>query len=113
MKIKTTDYCIEYRDDDYLAVFTGVMRLVSPLEYENPFAQLYHHIGNRPPLFTIDISGLEFLNSSGLTALSRVVLFSRKQDTPLKIIARKSIPWQMKSLNSISPLWDKLQIEII
>ncbi len=62
-------------------------------------------------ILNIDITELEYLNSSGITSLARIIIQARKDDKSIKLIINKNIPWQNKTLSSLQNLWEKLYIE--
>ena len=111
MIINTEDYRVECIEEGK-AVLKGTMRLPSPTSYEQPFEPIKSGIEQQPGLYIIDISELEYLNSSGLTAFARLFILARTKETPLKIVGKDSIPWQKTSIRSLQKLWDKIQIEL-
>ena len=109
MIIKTDDYSIDCSNKT-LSKLTGTLRLPSPLSYDEPFQSIKDHITAAKDAYTIDLTELKFLNSSGLTALARLIMLARKEDTPLVLVGSEGVPWQMKSLNSLTKLWAKTTV---
>lgn len=108
MIIKTDEYTIDCSSNNK-GILKGSMRLPSPLSYENSFELLKKGIDISTNTYFINIEKLEYLNSSGLTALARLLIQARKVDTPVTIECSKNIPWQSKSIASLCKLWDKIQ----
>lgn len=104
------DYKIEFTATDYVSV-SGVLRLQSPLIYDELFAPIRMKIESGIVL-TIDLANVSFLNSSGITALARLIIVARSKDVGLNIIGRDSVPWQKKSIVSLKRLWPKLEIKL-
>jgi hypothetical protein len=109
VKIETSTFSVDYFDEKSV-VLKGIMRLVSPMEYMSVFDELYRQI-DLTPHYTIDLSKLEYLNSSGITALSRIVLYAREHAKKLKFICGNTIAWQRKTMNGLMRLWDELQVD--
>lgn len=86
----------------------GVMRLVSPTAYRSAFAALHDRLEATGDPFELDVSKLEFLNSSGITALSRLVMQARAREVPMVIVLDEGIPWQKKTLPSLAKLYPKI-----
>ncbi len=109
------DFHIDYVNDK-LAVISGILRLPSPTEYEKSFKNIFTSIEKNAAdnsTYTIDISDLKFLNSSGITGFARIILLARAKNVPLVIQGKESIPWQKKSIVSLNKLWEKVEIKLI
>ena len=112
MLIQQDDFSIEILPDEKKVTITGTMRLSSPLAYEEFFSGITNLISTADHI-TIDISKLEFLNSSGLTSLGRLFMQAKGKNISGKVIASKEIPWHQRSIVSISKLWANLEVVII
>ena len=110
MIIKTDDYVVECSTLNKCKI-SGSMRLPSPLSYDQPFLPVKNGLEESTDTFEIDIYNLEYLNSSGITSIARLIISARKLDKPLKLIINNSIPWQKRSLASLKNLWEKLSFE--
>tara|TARA_B100000131_G_C18048437_1_gene585375 strand:+ start:63 stop:401 length:339 start_codon:yes stop_codon:yes gene_type:complete len=110
MIIKTDDYII---DSSLLnkIIISGSMRLPSPLSYDQPFSLIKKALNESTDILNINLTELEYLNSSGITSLARIIIQARKDNKSLKLIINKNIPWQNKTLSSLQNLWEKLYIE--
>ena len=107
------NYRVSY--DPMLAVFVfeGSLRLSSVTEY-SPIADLLDGaIAQDTSTITLNLKSLEFLNSSGISMLSKFVINIRKKKT-VQIIVKGSheIPWQSKSLKNLQRLMPGLELEI-
>ncbi len=108
--VSNEDYSLQW--DAGRATVIGIMRLASPDSYEQVFAGIRSSISAAEAGFVVDISEVRFMNSSGITALSRLVLLARKHGHPLLIIGSKSISWQTKTLSSLQRLYGKLNVDL-
>ena len=73
MIIKTEEYSINCTESNKANII-GSMRLPSPLSYENLFEPIKNKIEKSSESYTIDVQNLNYLNSSGLTALARILI---------------------------------------
>jgi hypothetical protein len=110
MLTENEDYKVEYIGSDR-AVVSGVLRLQSPLIYDDLFAPIRDVISSGG-IFTLDITDVSFLNSSGITALARLIILARSIDIGFNIIGREEVPWQKKSIVSLKRLWPKLEVTL-
>lgn len=112
MEVKTDDYRVWYEPETATANFQGLLRESGIAEYK-PIEQLLEEaIAQDPPTLTLNLQQLEFLNSSGMSILSRFVIGVRKKKT-IQLIVRGSneIPWQKKSLGNWQRLMPGLTLE--
>ncbi len=109
MEIKTEDYSIESVDNTK-SVIAGILRLTSPAAYEKDFEHIQKGITDSSTGYTVDIANVNFMNSSGITALSRLVLLARQGNKSLTLVINESIPWQKKTISSLKKLYEKLEI---
>lgn len=100
------------RPDEFSARVTGVLRLAAPADYE-PFFEPLREAVDTTDRFSIDLSGVRFMNSSGITSLSRIVLRARSQDKPITLIGADGVSWQTKTLGLLRRLYDKLDVQYI
>lgn len=106
---KTINYLVALKSDTE-ATLEGVFRLGSPQDYEKKLEPIQVAILKKPAQFTITLKELSFLNSSGITSLARLIISARNQKVPITFIGNKSVAWQVKSLESLRQLWDKVTI---
>jgi hypothetical protein len=107
------DYSVQYDPDSVTFYFQGELSLGGPSEYA-PIAQLMDEVlKQEPTTLKLDLKKLEFLNSSGISMLSKFAIAVRKQKTTqLLAIGSKGIPWQEKSLKNLEKLLPGLQLEL-
>ncbi|MDY6786135.1 MAG: hypothetical protein SW833_26915 [Cyanobacteriota bacterium] len=105
MEVKTDDYRVWYEPETSTVNFQGLLRESGIAEYK-PIEQLLSEaIAPNPPTLTMNLKHLEFLNSSGMSILSRFVIGVRKKKTiQLVVCGSSGVPWQKKSLGN----WQRL-----
>lgn len=92
--------------------FQGALRLGGADEYNEISQMLEEAIQQSGNKLVVNLANLEFLNSSGISVLSKFVIAVRKLAmAELKIIGSKSIPWQMKSLPNLKKLFGNLALD--
>jgi hypothetical protein len=81
-------------------------------EYD-PITQLLDQVlAAKLPLITLDLTDLYFLNSPGITVLSKFVINVRERGkSQLVVISSPDIPWQPRTLKNIKKLMPGLQLE--
>jgi hypothetical protein len=68
---------------------------------------------SNPPSIILNLQHLEFLNSSGISMLSKFVIEMRKrQNIQIKILGSTLMPWQGKSLKNLQRLMPSLILEL-
>lgn len=112
MEIKTDDYSVWYEPTTATVNIQGLLRLAGIPDYE-PLIQLLNDVTEQEPqTITMNLQALKFLNSSGMSVLSRFVIGVRKKKT-IKLVVKgsQSISWQEKSLNNWQRLMPTLRLE--
>ncbi len=109
--IKTDDYRV-WRDHDTIR-FEGTIRL-SGAEGYAPIQELMDKVLEEEPAnLTLDLTELEFLNSSGINLLAKFTIGVRKlSDTSLAVRGSSRIPWQGKSLPNLKKLYAAIDLTI-
>ncbi len=112
-EVKGEDYVVEYDSDSTTVKFRGELALGGPKEYA-PINDLFAQaIDQNPDVITVDLRELAFLNSSGISMLSKFVLGLRKQKSiQLVILGSDDMPWQGKSLKNLQKFLPSLKLEI-
>ncbi len=112
--IQGEDYLVELDEEQILVKFSGELSLGGAAEY-NPIKDLLELVAeNEPENMTIDLKELSFLNSSGISMLSKFVISLRKKKRiQLIIIGSEQISWQKKSLKNLQKFLPGLKLEII
>ena len=107
----TDDFVIDCSTPDR-ARLSGVLRLTSPADYEERFEPLRRGVTTQSA-YTIDLSQVRFLNSSGITSLSRLVLLARSQNKDLTIVGSEAVSWHAKTLTLLKRLYDRLDVRLL
>ncbi len=112
-EIKEKDYTVQSDSESSTVDFIGLLSLGGPKEYA-PIADLLNKIvANEPDQMTLKIRQLEFLNSSGISMLSKFVLgLRKKKGIQLVILGSNEMPWQGKSLKNLQKFLPSLKLEI-
>ncbi|PZD71321.1 hypothetical protein C1752_06600 [Acaryochloris thomasi RCC1774] len=111
MEIKTDDYTI-WRDAESATVhIQGILRLSGMKEYDPIMEFMLEALGGAEQ-FTLNLQGLEFLNSSGISMLTMFVIKVRQQgNVKLQIQGSETTLWQTKSLKNLKRLMPSLSLE--
>lgn len=112
-EIKGEDFTIQYEPESVTIRFQGELGLGGPKEYE-PIKQLLEEAtAAESPRMILNLRELLFLNSSGISLLSKFVIGLRKKpNIKLIILGSKEVPWQGKSLQNLQKFLPTLQLEI-
>jgi hypothetical protein len=111
MEIATEDYQVWYEPQTATVNFQGLLRESGIADYKPIEELLEDAIAQQPSTITMNLQKLEFLNSSGMTILSRFVINMRKQKIQLVVLGSNDIPWQKKSLGNWQRLMPNLKME--
>jgi hypothetical protein len=112
VSIKTEDYEIAYDPDLQQIQMTGILRLNGMSEYQ-PIMDMLLEALSQSNALTLDLTKLEFLNSSGISMLSMFVVKVRTNGTiELRVQGSKQVFWQTKSLKNLQRLMPSLILEI-
>ena len=108
----TSDYRIDLEHRPATAVLSGVFRLPGPEQYDAAFAPLVERLGASPSGYTVDLSDVVLMNSSGLRALADLVLLARQSKTSLTFVGKADVPWHSKTVASLKPLYSGLAVRL-
>lgn len=103
-------YALEWDPETRCVALRGILRLNGLEEY----APISRFLLDAVPQgsMTLDLRGLEFLNSSGIATLSKFVIEIRNRKTvDLTVLGSKAIAWQGKSLVNLGKLMPALRME--
>ncbi|MGK7890869.1 MAG: STAS domain-containing protein [Leptolyngbyaceae cyanobacterium] len=110
-EINGEDFNIRYDTQTATLFFQGSLRLAGTDSYQPVLALLNDVQAQFPNVITLDLKQLQFLNSSGISILSRFVINVRKQETSHIIVkGATTIPWQSKSLKNLKRLMPTLEL---
>jgi hypothetical protein len=112
-EIRTDDYRIWYDPETKRVMCQGSLRLSGMDEYA-PIMELLNTVLQRDkPKIILNLQRLDFLNSSGISMLSKFVINVRQQGKIEMIIeGSQTIPWQGKSLKNLLRLMPALTLEL-
>ncbi|MEA5511390.1 STAS domain-containing protein [Crocosphaera sp. UHCC 0190] len=112
-EIKGEDYRIFCDYETTIIKFEGDLSLEGVKEYQ-PIIELLENVAsNASQQITLDLKELSFLNSSGISMLSKFVLsFRNNNQIQLVILGSDEMPWQKKSLKNLKKLLPNLTLEI-
>lgn len=113
MEIKTESYNIVYDEASNNIIFDGSLRLNGSAEY-SPITELLNNVAQQEPeKIVLDLKELNFLNSSGISVLSKFVInVRRRKNIQMVVIGAKKNPWQGKSLKNLQRLMPSLKLEM-
>lgn len=110
--IKGDEYNVYYDAETATVLFQGSLSLAS-IEDFTPISQLLETaLDSATPKLTLNLRQLEFLNSSGISVLSRFVIKARNQaQTALIVQGSETIIWQKRSLKNLQRLMPAMELE--
>ncbi|MBX0328756.1 hypothetical protein K2Z83_13840 [Oscillochloris sp. ZM17-4] len=114
-QIRGDEYQVEYDSGSSTVRFQGTVRLQTTDDYA-PVNELLlrAHDAAAGGQLSLDFRQLQFLNSSGISMVSKFVIGARKRDqVRLTVLGNRDIYWQQKSLGNLQKLWPNVQIEIL
>ncbi len=121
MEIKTDTYTVKYDEENNVILCEGTLRLSGMEEYSPVVEMLNTVVERSPPLITLDLRKLEFLNSSGINVLSKFIIKVRQHrerqakenqpETNMVVYGSQTIPWQSKSIKNLQRLMPSLELE--
>jgi len=112
-EVKGEDYIVQFDPDSVSVYFQGELSLGGSTEYA-PITNLLDEVAElEPNTMTIDLRNLAFVNSSGISMLSKFVLSMRKKKgVQVVVLGSNDMPWQGKSLKNLEKLLPGLKLEI-
>lgn len=111
MKIENDTYRVQYDADKNTVVCSGSFRLTGN-EYAKISEILNVAADAKPEMLTLDLTELQFLNSSGINTLSKFIIRLRKHKASQVYVKGSSkFAWQKKSLANFKKLIPDLVLE--
>jgi hypothetical protein len=111
MKVDIGDAAVELDATGAVATVSGSLRLSNVAEYAPVRAFLDRAAEQAGDALTVDLRGLAYLNSAGITTLSLFVLARKKVGRPrLTIRGSTVIAWQDRSLKNFGKLWNLVDV---
>ena len=112
MEIKQNNYQVVYNDAEHTVVCAGSFRLTGS-EYVEISEILNAAADAKPETLTLDVTQLQFLNSSGINTLSKFVIRVRKLNASQIVVkGSNDYTWQKKSLINLQRLLPNLVLEL-
>jgi hypothetical protein len=113
MEIKTEDYSIWYEPDASTMFFRGFLRLDGMEAYKPIMNLMLSALEESSSFFTLNLSELEFLNSSGISMISMFVVRVRQKGNVQMILqGSDKVLWQTKSLKNLQRLMPSLTLNL-
>ena len=113
MEIKSDTYSVIYDKATSTVHWKGSLRLSGTEEYAPIIDLLDYAIESQTSLLTLNLRDLHFLNSSGISMLSKFAIKVRQKKTIQMIVqGSQNIPWQGKSLKNLQRLMPSLTLEV-
>ena len=111
MEIKTDDYSVW--TEGATIHYEGTLRLSGTDAYQPIVDLMQGVLAEKPQEVVLDLTQLEFLNSSGINLLAKFTIELRKQpDIGMKVLGSTRIPWQSKSLPNLQKLHKGVELVI-
>ena len=92
------------------AVVRGVLRLESVDSYDLLFGPARACLALPQGNYTLDVSGVSLMNSSGIRALANLVMLAKQHGATLVILGSEAVAWQRKTMASLSALNERAVI---
>lgn len=113
MEIKGENYNVSYDENTCTVNFSGALRLTGLKDYGHILNLLNNTADKEPSKIILNLQELNFLNSSGISMLSKFVIGMRKRKSiQVIVLGSRQIPWQGKSLKNLQRLMPGLTLEL-
>jgi hypothetical protein len=111
MKIEGKNYLVFYDLENNTINFQGTLRL-NGLPDDKSISHFLHQIVQQnPENLTLNFYDLLFINTSGITMLSKFFIYVRSRgNLKMTLLGNKSILWQNKSLKNLQRLLPSLEL---
>jgi hypothetical protein len=105
---------VRREENSSTVVLKGALRLSGTADYAPILEMLRETFNTTAKPIVLDLRDLDFLNSSGITMLSRFIIEARDcAGIQLEILASEAIPWHARSLKNLQRLMPALNIRLI
>jgi hypothetical protein len=104
---------IQLEEENSTILFKGALRLSGTEDYAPILDMLKGTLLSSSKPIVLDLRELDFLNSSGITMLSRFVIEARDHTgVDLQVLASEAVPWHARSLRNLQRLMPTLSIRL-
>ena len=104
---------IQLEEENSTVLFKGALRLCGTEDYAPILDMLKETLASPATPIVLDLRELDFLNSSGITMLSRFVMEARdRPGIDVQVLASESVPWHARSLRNLQRLMPGLSIRL-
>ena len=104
---------IQLEEENSTVLFKGALRLCGTEDYAPILNMLKETLASPATPIVLDLRELDFLNSSGITMLSRFVMEARdRPGVDVQVLASESVPWHARSLRNLQRLMPGLSIRL-
>lgn len=111
MEIKTAEYNVW--TEGSIIHYEGTLRLSGTDAYQPILDMMQSVLAEKPQTVVLDLTQLEFLNSSGINLLAKFTIELRKlPEIGMKVLGSTRIPWQSKSLPNLQKLHKGVELII-
>ena len=114
MEIINDEYKVIYIQEKRTVKLSGEIRLRDTKNYTEIADLLQAAFDESDSSMVLDLKELNFLNSSGISTISKFVLHARKTNSTskrIKCLGSDQIFWQKKTLPNLLKIWNKLILE--
>jgi hypothetical protein len=104
---------IRLEEQNSTVLFKGALRLNGTEDYAPILDMLKETLVSPSKPIVLDLRELDFLNSSGITMLSRFVIEARDHAAvDVQVLASEAVPWHARSLRNLQRLMPTLSIRL-
>jgi hypothetical protein len=104
---------IRLEEENSTVLFKGALRLCGTDDYAPILDMLKEMLASPAMPIVLDLRELDFLNSSGITMLSRFVMEARdRPGIDVQVLASETVPWHARSLRNLQRLMPTLSIRL-
>jgi hypothetical protein len=104
---------IRFEEENSTVLFKGALRLCGTEDYAPILDMLKETLTGPATPIVLDLRELDFLNSSGITMLSRFVMEARdRPGIDVQVLASEAVPWHARSLRNLQRLMPALSIRL-